>query len=134
MIVYSYTTSIVWGVFVDTVKLFDSELKIMNIVWENEPISAKDISLIAGEEIGWNKNTTYTIIKKLIEKNAVFRVEPNFVCTSLIKKEDLQKAETKSLIDKLYNGSKKAFFAAFIEKNDLSKDEIAELKAMIEKR
>ena len=118
----------------ETVKLFDSELKIMNIVWENEPISAKDISLIAAKEIGWNKNTTYTIIKKLIEKNAISRMEPNFVCASLIKKEDLQKYETKSLIDKLYNGSKKAFFAAFIEKNDLTSDDIAELKAMIEKR
>jgi predicted transcriptional regulator len=117
----------------ETVKLFDSELKIMDIVWEKEPVSAKDISLIAADTIGWNKNTTYTIIKKLIEKNAIVRTEPNFVCTSLIKKEDVQKAETMNLIDKLYNGSKKAFFAAFIEEN-ISEDELAELKKLIEKR
>ena len=117
----------------ETVKLFDSELKIMDIVWEREPVSAKEISLIAADTIGWNKNTTYTIIKKLIEKNAIVRTEPNFVCTSLIKKEDVQKAETMNLIDKLYNGSKKAFFAAFIEEN-ISEDELAELKKLIEKR
>jgi predicted transcriptional regulator len=117
----------------ETVKLFDSELKIMDIVWEKEPVSAKEISLIAADTIGWNKNTTYTIIKKLIEKNAIVRTEPNFVCTSLIKKEDVQKAETMNLIDKLYNGSKKAFFAAFIEEN-ISEDELAELKKLIEKR
>jgi BlaI family penicillinase repressor len=117
-----------------TIKLFDSELKIMDIIWELEPISAKDISLIATKNIGWNKNTTYTIIKKLTKKNAILRAEPNFICTSLIKKDDVQKAETMSLIDKLYNGSKKAFFAAFIEENDLSDDELAEMKAMIEKR
>lgn len=117
----------------ENMKLFDSELKIMEIVWENEPIRAKDISLIAADLIGWNKNTTYTVIKKLIEKNAVQRQEPNFICTSLVKKEDVQKAETKSLIDKLYGGSKKAFFAAFIE-NGISDEELSELKGLIEGR
>jgi predicted transcriptional regulator len=115
------------------VKLFDSELKIMDIVWDKEPVSAKEIALIASETIGWNKNTTYTIIKKLIEKNAIERTEPSFICTSLVKKEDVQKAETQNLIDKLYNGSKKAFFAAFIEDN-ISEDELEVLKKLIEKR
>lgn len=117
----------------ETIKLFDSELKIMDIVWDKEPISAKEISLIAAETIGWNKNTTYTIIKKLIEKNALQRTEPNFICTALAKKEVVRKAETKNLIDKLYNGSKKAFFAAFIE-DDISDDELEVLKKLIEKR
>ena len=49
-------------------KLFESEAKVMEIIWVNAPISAKDISLIAAESIGWNKNTTYTVIKKLEAK------------------------------------------------------------------
>ncbi|MGI6448714.1 MAG: BlaI/MecI/CopY family transcriptional regulator [Desulfitobacteriia bacterium] len=117
----------------ETVKLFDSELKIMEIVWAKEPISAKDISLLASETIGWNKNTTYTILKKLIEKKAIKRSEPNFICTSLVKKEAIQKAETKNLIDKLYNGSRKAFFAAFSD-DDLSAEELEVLRKLIEKR
>lgn len=117
----------------ETVKLFDSELKIMEIVWNKEPVSAKEITLIAADTIGWNKNTTYTIIKKLIEKNAIERTEPNFICTSLIKKEDVRNSETRSLIDKLYNGSKKAFFAAFLE-DGVTDDELEELKKLIEER
>jgi BlaI family transcriptional regulator, penicillinase repressor len=117
----------------ETIKLFDSELKIMDIVWEKEPVSAKEISLVAADTIGWNKNTTYTIIKKLIEKKILIRTEPNFICTSLVKKEAVQKTETMNLIDKLFNGSKKAFFAAFIEEN-VSADELAELKKLIEKK
>ena len=105
----------------------------MEIVWEHEPIPAKEISHIASTNIGWNKNTTYTVIKKLIEKQALSRTEPNFVCASLINKEDVQKAETQGLIDRLFNGSRKAFFAAFAEE-ELSEDEINELKAMLEKR
>jgi predicted transcriptional regulator len=117
----------------ETNKLFDSELKVMEIVWQKEPITAKEISLLLGETIGWNKNTTYTIIKKLIEKNMIVREEPNFICTSAIKKEEVQSAETNSLIDKLYNGSKKMFFAAFLQNEKLSEDEAEFLKRLIDK-
>ena len=115
-------------------KLFDSEIKLMDLIWMHEPVSAKELSLIAEKEIGWNKNTTYTVIKKAIDKGYVKRSEPDFVCTSLISKEDVSKSETKSLVDRLFGGSKKALFSALLEDEELSKEEIAELRAMIEKR
>lgn len=118
----------------DTIKLYDSELKVMEIIWEREPISAKELSLLLGESIGWNKNTTYTIIKKLIEKEVLLREEPNFMCSAKLKREQVQKAETKSLIEKLYQGSKKAFFAAFLQNEKLSKEELEELKKLIEEQ
>ena len=117
-----------------TSKLFDGELKLMEILWETEPVSAKELSLIAAERIGWNKNTTYTVIKKLIEKNAIERGEPNFICTSLVKKEDVQRAETASLLGRLFDGSKKALFSALLEDEDLSAEELDELRAMIDRR
>ena len=115
-------------------RLFDSEIKVMEIVWQNEPISAKQISLIANTEIGWNKNTTYTIINKLLEKGYISRDEPGFICTSLIKKENVQKSEANELIRKLFNGSKKALFSALIEDETLSESEIDELRDLINKR
>lgn len=118
----------------DTVKLFDSELKLMELLWENEPATAKKLSLLAKESFGWNKNTTYTVIKKLVGKQAIRREEPDFICTSLVKKDDVIKAETSTLIDKLFDGSKKAFFSALINDNSLSEEDIAQIKAMIEKR
>ncbi len=116
------------------IRLYDSELKLMELLWQSEPVSAKELTLLAAQAIGWNKNTTYTVLKKLIEKGTVQRDEPNFVCTSLVKKADVRKAETDSLIDKLYDGSRKAFFASLLEDEHLSEQELAELKAMIEKR
>jgi len=115
-------------------KLFDSELKLMYILWEKEPISAKELSIIAAERIGWNKNTTYTVIKKLVGKKVICRSEPGFICTSLVKKEDVRRAETEGLIKRLYNGSKKALFSALLEDEALSDDELAELRRMLEKR
>ncbi len=114
-------------------KLFDSELKLMELVWKNAPVSAKELSLLAQAQIGWNKNTTYTILKKLVEKSAVKREEPNFVCTPLVTREEVLQAETESLIDRLFQGSRKAFFAAFFNREKLSDEEIEELKRIIDK-
>ncbi len=52
-------------------KLFDSELKVMEVLWEQGTKSARDIVDVLSQRIGWNKNTTYTVIKKCIEKEAV---------------------------------------------------------------
>jgi len=113
------------------IKLFDSELRLMEILWEKGPISAKQINLIAAEEIGWNKNTTYTVLKKLVQKMAVRRIDPNFICEPLVTREQVQIDETKKLIEKLYEGSLKAFFTAFLIKENLSEEDIVELKKII---
>ena len=115
-------------------KLFDSEMKIMELIWKNEPVSAKELSLLAQNDIGWNKNTTYTVIKKVIEKGYVKRKDPDFICSSLISREEVSKNETKSLIDRLFGGSKKALFSALLEDEELTPDDIAALREMIEKR
>ena len=114
-------------------KLFDAELRLMEIIWEHEPISAKEISVMAANQFDWNKNTTYTVIKRLIEKEMLRRDEPGFVCSSIVKRNEVQRAETNTLIEKLFGGSKKTFFAAFADEK-LSPDEIEALKALIEKR
>lgn len=114
-------------------KLFDSELKLMELIWETEGCSAKELSLRAAEAIGWNKNTTYTVLKKLVEKGAVERVEPGFRCLPRISRDQVAREETSGLIDKLFGGSRKAFFAAFLDQEPLSQGELEELRAMIDR-
>lgn len=115
-------------------RLFDSELRLMELLWAREPVSAKELALVAAEALCWNKNTTYTVLKKLVAKGVVRREEPNFMCTALVKRPEVQRAETKSLIDKLYHGSRRAFFAAFLEDEALSEQELAELRDLIDRR
>ena len=67
-----------------SIKLFDSELKIMNVLWQEGDCTAKYISDVLKEETGWNMNTTYTLIKRCIQKGAIERSEPNFMCHALI--------------------------------------------------
>lgn len=114
-------------------KLFDSEAKVMEILWAKGPISAKDISLIAAETIGWNKNTTYTVIKKLETKGLLRRDDPGFLCTPLVSQSQMQKAEADSLVKKMFGGSRKALFSALLEDEPLTEEEIRELRKLIDK-
>ena len=115
-------------------KLFDSEAKVMEIIWAKSPISAKDISLIAAETIGWNKNTTYTVIKKLEAKGFIQRDDPGFICTPLVSQSQMQKIEAASLVNKVFGGSRKALFSALLADEPLSKEEINELRKLIDNR
>ena len=114
------------------IKLFDSELKVMNVLWRNGDTSAKDIAGILSADIGWNVNTTYTVIKKCVAKNAIERREPGFVCHALISRRDVQESETCELIDKLYDGAADKLVACLLDGKHLSAEEIARLKALVE--
>ena len=113
------------------IKLFDSELKVMSVLWKEGDMTAKQISDILKAEIGWNMNTTYTVIKKCIAKGAIQRGEPNFLCHALIPKEAAQEAETDELIGKLYDGSVDKLFAALLGRKKLSAEQIAALKQIV---
>ena len=113
-------------------KLFDSELKVMDLIWENEPVSAKELSLLAAEETGWNKNTTYTVLKKCVEKGYLRRDEPDFQCTPLITREEACQDMTNELIDKMFSGSSELFFSAFLKGKGLDEKQVSRLMKMIQ--
>jgi predicted transcriptional regulator len=114
------------------IKLFNSELKVMEVLWREGELPAKRVADILAEEIGWNQNTTYTVIKKCIAKNAISRHEPKFVCRPEITREEVQQAETDELIDKMYGGSADKLVAALLGSRKLSENEISELKRIVE--
>ena len=113
------------------IKLFDSELKLMGVLWREGDTTAKHISDVLKAEIGWNMNTTYTLIKRCIKKGAIERSEPNFVCHALIPKEEVQEAETNELINKIYDGSADKLFAALLGRKKLSAEQIEKLKQIV---
>lgn len=113
------------------VKLFDSELKVMDVLWREGDKTAKYIAEVLKGEVGWNKNTTYTLIKRCMNKGAIERSEPNFMCHALIPKEAVQEAKTKELIDKIYDGSADKLFAALLGRKKLSVQQIEKLKEIV---
>ena len=87
------------------IKLFDSELKVMDVLWKQGDAPAREIARVLTDELGWNVNTTYTLIKRCMKKGAIERSEPGFFCHALIPKSAVQEAETDELINKVYDGA-----------------------------
>lgn len=113
------------------IKLFDSELKVMEVLWREGDKTAKEISDILKEETGWNQNTTYTVIKKCIAKGAVERREPRFMCHALISKDTVREVEVDELVNKLYDGSVDKLFAALMGRKKLNAEQCEKLNQII---
>ena len=113
------------------IKLFDSELKVMDVLWKEGDMPAKKISDILKETTGWNMNTTYTVIKKCIAKGAIERREPNFLCHALIDRAVVQAAETEELLHKLFDGSPDLLFASLLGHQKLSKAQLEKMRRMV---
>jgi len=111
-------------------KLFDAEYKFMDIIWELEPINSTKLTKVCAEKLGWKKSTTYTMIRKLSEQG--FLKNENVTVTALIKREEVQKYESETILEDKFDGSLPVFLATFLQGKRLSKEEAEELQKMIE--
>ena len=117
-----------------TIRLHEGELNVMELLWSNKELAAKDISKIIKEYIGWEKNTTYTVIKRLIDKGAIERNDPGFICKAKIDKRTVQKIETEALLSKLFNSSLNTFFVDYLRNYKMNSAEIFELERIIDEQ
>lgn len=114
------------------IKLYDSELRVMDILWREGDTTAKKLAETLFETVGWSKTTTYTVIKKCIDKKAVERMEPGFVCHALVSRRQIQEYETDELIDKMYDGAADGLVAALLGRRQLSPKQVENLKKLVE--
>ena len=114
-----------------TPKIFESEYRFCLILWENEPIRSMDLAKLCKQKLDWSKTTTYTVIKRLSERGVV--KNETAVVTSLVSKEEAQLSELEELMDKKFEGSLPAFIAAFGRRQELSDEEIRQIRRIIER-
>lgn len=115
------------GVFM---KISDSELKLMELIWKNEPIRSGELVNLAFDSLVWKKSTVYTVIKKLSGKD--FIKSEDAVITSLCSREEVLTERSENLISKAYGGSLPMFLTAFLQKERITKAEAEELKKLID--
>ena len=112
-------------------KVFDSELKVMEILWENGDTAASEIARILNEKVGWSKTTTYTVIKKCDEKGLIRRSEGKILCHALVSKDEVREQETSILVDKLFEGAPDLLVANLLSSGKISKEQLAKLREQV---
>lgn len=111
--------------------LYESELKVMELLWTYGDSYASEVAKKAFEIHGWNKNTTYTVIKKLIEKQYIKRTDPKFYCSAIVARDQEQFDATQSLIDRLFKGSASLFFSHFVNNQNLSQEDAEKIIKLV---
>lgn len=111
-------------------KIFESEYRFCLILWENEPIASKELVRICKEKLDWSRTTTYTVIKRLAERGVL--VQDHTAIRSLVSKDDVQLADLDEFFEKRFEGSLPAFVAAFARHQNLSEDELNEIRRIIQ--
>ena len=115
------------------IKVFDSELKVMEALWNEGDMTAVQLIQAMKKQVGWSRTTTYTVIGKLIDKGAIERYGENFSCRAAITKEQVQQYEATELLDKLFNGSAELFMSALFSGKKLSQEEAERMKQLVER-
>lgn len=110
--------------------LTESEEKFAELIWENEPMGSGELVKLCEDRMNWKKSTTYTVLKKLCEKQ-LFQNE-HAVVTPLISKDDYYAKQSKRFVEDTFGGSLPKFLTAFIGRSKLSKREAEELKKLID--
>ena len=114
----------------ETPKIFESEYRFCLILWEHEPVNSTRLVELCKEKLGWSKATTYTVIRRLAERGVV--KNENATVTSLVSKEQAQKSRLDEMVEETFEGSVPAFIAAFSKSKKLTRDEVEQLREMID--
>ena len=112
------------------VKIFECEYRFCLILWECEPINSTKLAKICKERLNWSKATTYTVIRRLAERGVL--KNENTIVSSLISKEEAQKSRLEEMVEETFEGSMPAFIAAFSKSKKLTRQEVDQLKALID--
>lgn len=114
----------------DNLRLADGEYRFACIVWEHEPLPSGRLVELCREQLGWKKSTTYTVLKKLVDRG-VLRND-NAVVSATVPKDEVLREESRAVVERAFDGSLPSFLAHFMGGRTISAAEAEELKAVID--
>lgn len=106
------------------------ESRFADIIWANEPLHSRELVKLCETELKWKKPTTYTVLRKLCERG-IFQNTDGIV-TSQVSRQEFYAMQSEKFVEETFAGSLPAFLAAFTTRKELTRDEIAQIREMIE--
>lgn len=117
-------------VYMETLKLCESDYKFMTVIWDNEPVPSGKLVVLCAEAMGWKKPTTYTTLRKLCDRGLAQNVDT--VVSSLVPREQVQAFASEYFVDHTFKGSLPGFLTAFLDGKVITDQEAEELKHLID--
>lgn len=117
-------------------QISEAELKVMKVVWEHAPISTNDITERLTVSTSWSPKTIQTLIKRLVTKKVLSYEKQGrvFIYTPLVSEKDYVSQESRSFLQRFYDGHISSMLSAYIQEEKLSKDDLDELRSLLAER
>lgn len=109
--------------------LTNADWRLMDLVWDCEPIESPELCRLAEAKLGWKRTTTYTVIKRLREKG--YLSINDSIVKSLIARYEAGKMEGNQIVNRGFKGSLPAFIAAFLDGDSISSEDAAQIEALL---
>jgi len=99
-------------------KLGEIEARFADLIWDNEPLASGDLVKLAERVLNWKKSTTYTILRRLCEREIFQNLDG--IVTSMISKQDFYAVQSEKFVEETFSGSLPRFLTAFATRKKLS--------------
>jgi BlaI family transcriptional regulator, penicillinase repressor len=117
-------------------KISEAEWRICQVLWRRSPRTANEIVASLADKTTWNPRTVKTLLNRLIKKNVLCFENHGreYHYSPRLSEEECVRAQTQSFVKRVFNGAAGAMVTAFLDYQQLSSEEITELKAILEKK
>ncbi|MBK5441739.1 BlaI/MecI/CopY family transcriptional regulator [Peribacillus butanolivorans] len=117
-------------------QISEAELEVMKIIWKHPNINTNEVIEKLSKTSKWSPKTIQTMLLRLIKKGALnhYKESRVFVYTPNVAESDYLEIESRSFLNRFYNGTLNSMVLNFLEKDKLSDDEINELYQILEER
>ena len=106
----------------------------MRVLWDKGNCTSNVIVEEVAKEHEWNDKTIRTLINRLVSKNAISVMKTEgkpYIYSAVINKHDYENYENRNFLNKIYNGSVKLMLSSFVKNNNLTKEDIEDLKKIL---
>ena len=110
-------------------RLGQVETRFAEIIWERAPLSSGELVELCRRRLGWQKSTTYTVLRRLCGKG-LFENRGGEISV-LVDRDEFLTGQSEDVLQESYAGSLPRFVAAFTARNRLTEAEIAQLEELI---
>lgn len=117
-------------------QISEAEYEVMKIIWDRAPISTNEIVELLSKTKAWSPKTMQTMMIRLEKKGAVRHEKQGrlYIYSPMVRKEDYVDMESRSFLNRFYNGTLKSMVSSFIENDKLSDEDIHELKELLSRK
>jgi len=118
------------------VTISDAEWQVMNVIWQGESMGAQEVIHVLQQDHDWAPSTIKSMLHRLTRKQVlVADMQGNrYVYRARVKRSDCVRKEGRSFLQRVFAGEPVSLLAHFLEDSQLTADEIADLRRILDEQ